>query len=180
MTSRLPPTAYSQGGFGLTPFCIATFYSATALSVRWFSDLSNSASLNPLISVHLCICPPSLMHQQRLMPRPHPFSSRNSLHSQLLRDLQMVMLPPLRACSRKTGSLSTSCPTTSLVCVASHDANTGRCCPYQFDPLDREKIVGLLFSTCRRHLADRTRAHDHVHGDSTLSSCHKLAYLVLG
>ena len=54
---------------------------------------------DPRLSVHL---PQSQMRQQRLMVRPHPFSSRNSLHwlSQLLRDLdlQMVMLPPRRAC----------------------------------------------------------------------------------
>ena len=53
------------------------------------------------LSVHL---PLSLMRQQRLMPRPHPLSSRNSLHwhSQSLRDLQIVMLAPLLPQKRVT------------------------------------------------------------------------------
>ena len=72
-----------------------------------FSVTTTASSLTPRLRVHL---PPSLTHQQRLMERPHAFSSRNSLHrhSQLLRDMQMVMLPPLRACFRKGGSLSRS------------------------------------------------------------------------
>ena len=63
---------------------------AFVISISSFSTTISVSSLTP---PHRVILIPPLMCPQRRMQRPHPFSSRNSLHwhSQLLRDLQMVM-----------------------------------------------------------------------------------------
>ena len=68
-----------------------------------FSVTTTASSLTPRLRVHL---PPSLTHQQRLMARPHAFSSRNSLR--FPRDLSTIMLTPPRACFLNGESLSRS------------------------------------------------------------------------